>query len=151
MTWRLTILLAFALLAVPSQGSFVGGSQALAQSPATPSAWCTFDGESVWRDRGADQNELGRITIELRCLDGVVTGVRVLAETRCGRTLCTWNWSEEARAEESAIAAIFATFSATRLMRIQLAGDRINVEVENDYNQAGRASDQMRASLVLDN
>ena len=147
----MTVVLRFAVIGVlVVAGVWLDGSRSLAQT-AAPSAWCTFDGKSVWRDRRADQNELGRLTVQLRCLDGVVIAVRVLAETRCGRTLCTWNWSEEASVEDTAIHAVFATFTATRLMRIQLAGDRVNVEVENDYNQAGRASDMMRASLVLEN
>lgn len=144
MRWGLLAVALMGMLALPSL------PPALTQTGSAPSLWCTFDGESIWRDDGADQNELGRITVQLRCLDGLVVGVRVLAETRCGRTLCTWNWSEEASVDGSAINAVFFTFSATRVMRIQLAGDRINVEVENDYNQAGRESDSLRASLVLD-
>jgi hypothetical protein len=75
--------------------------------------------------------------------------VRVKAETRCGRTLCTWSFAEEAEANGPSLRAVFFTFTATRLMRLDLTGHQINVEVTNDYNQPGRASDTMLGQFTL--
>ncbi len=112
--------------------------------------WCVHKGTSVWQARRPEQNALARITIDLACFDDVVDLVRVKAETRCGRALCTWSFSEEARAEGPALDALFFTFAATRVMTLQLSGNQINVLVENDYNQPGRASDTVQAQMWLE-
>ena len=112
--------------------------------------WCAFEGQSVWRDRDARINALARLTIDLRCIQGEVVALRVLAETRCARTLCTWNFAERAEPDGEALRAVFFTFSATRVMTLQLTGQTVSATVVNDYNQAGRATDEMRARLVLE-
>ncbi|MEQ8656886.1 MAG: hypothetical protein RIC24_06225 [Hyphomicrobiales bacterium] len=111
--------------------------------------WCLHQGESVWEARRPAQNALARITIDLRCVDDVVSGVRVKAETRCGRALCTWSFAEEAGVDGPTLNAVFFTFTATRLMRLMLTGNQVNVEVLNNYNQPGRTSDTMSGQFTL--
>jgi len=113
-------------------------------------SWCLHEGESHWRANRPAQNALSRITLEIICDDGVVLSLRVKADTRCGRALCTWSFAEDARIEGSSLRAIFITFTAVRVMDIQLAGDQISVAVENHYSQAERANDTMQAILWLD-
>jgi hypothetical protein len=112
--------------------------------------WCLHEGRSVWEANRPAQNALARITLELACNEGAVVSVRVKTDTRCGRVLCTWSYAEEAQVDGTAIQAVFFTFTATRLMTIQLSGDQIGVIVENDYNQPGRETDTMQAMLWLD-
>ncbi|MEM6712358.1 MAG: hypothetical protein AAF590_08750 [Pseudomonadota bacterium] len=114
-----------------------------------PRAWCAFDGESVWRERRVPINELARLSVDLTCRGGVPMSVRVKAETQCARTLCSWGFAEFAEVEGSTLQAIFITFSATRRMTAELSGQTVSITVENDYNQAGRAGDTMRARLTL--
>ncbi|MFK7791684.1 MAG: hypothetical protein AB8B88_03330 [Devosiaceae bacterium] len=127
-------------------------SMALAQANLTVPApnWCLHEGTSVWQARRPAQNDLARLTIDLRCIDDVVSGVRVKAETRCGRALCTWSFAEEATVSGPAIEAFFLTFSATRKMTVQLSGDQISLVVENDYNQPGRQTDTTQTMMWLD-
>lgn len=124
---------------------------AFAQSELTVPApnWCAHPGTSVWEARRPAQNALARITIDLTCLEEAVTSVRVKAETRCGRALCTWSFAEQAQTEGPAVRALFFTFAATRLMTLQLTGDQISVVVENDYNQPGKPSDSSQAIMRL--
>lgn len=111
--------------------------------------WCQHQGESVWEAQRPAQNELARITIDLRCIDDVVSGVRVKAETRCGRALCTWNFAEEAEVDGPTLNAVFFTFTATRVMRLALTGNQVNVDVVNNYNQPGRESDTVSGQFTL--
>lgn len=113
-------------------------------------SWCLHEGVSHWRANRPAQNALSRITLEIACNAGAVNSVRVKADTRCGRALCTWSYAEEARIEGMAVQAMFITFTATRVMTIELSGDQISLSVENHYNQAGRAKDSMQAILWLD-
>ena len=116
-------------------------------APDLASNWCAYAGESSWTANRPAQNALARITVQLRCMDDSVSGLRVKAETRCGRALCTWSWSEEAAADGVSLRAVFMTFTAARTMRLQMEGDQMNVEVVNDYNQPGRDTDMIRATL----
>lgn len=114
-----------------------------------PANWCIHDGESVWHDRRADARDIARITIDIECEDDQVARLRVKTETKCRPAYCSWNFAEDVFVDGGTIRALFLTFTARRTMRIQLAGDWINVEVENDYNQSGRMTDYMRATLPL--
>jgi hypothetical protein len=116
----------------------------------TQADWCVHAGQSVWRDRAAPQTGLGRITLDLTCEEGVVTQLRVKAETRCGRMLCTWGFAEIARMDAGAVRAVFVTFTATRSMHLVLAGEQMNVDVLNEYHQSGREPVALRASLMLE-
>lgn len=125
--------------------------QSLAQTRLTmpPANWCVHDGESIWHDRRADMQDIARITIDIECEDDQVARLRVKTETKCRPAYCSWNFAEDVFVDGGTIRALFLTFTARRTMRIQLAGDRINVEVENNYNQSGRMTDYMRATLPL--
>jgi hypothetical protein len=124
----------------------------LAQTQLTvpPADWCLHDGQSIWHDRRAAAREIARITIDVECQNGQVARMRVKTETKCRPAYCSWNFAEDVSVNSGTIRALFLTFTARRTMRIQLAGNRINVEVENDYNQAGRTTDYLRATLPLE-
>lgn len=124
-------------------------SFAQTQLTMPPADWCLHDGESVWHDRRADMRDLARITIDIECEGDRVARLRVKSETKCRPAYCSWNFAEDVIVDGGTIRALFLTFSARRAMRIELAGNRINVEVENDYNQSGRMTDYMRATLPL--
>lgn len=142
---RLFALCALLIASVAApQASF-----AQAQLTMPPANWCIHDGESVWHDRRVDRQEIARITIDIECEDDRVARLRVKTETKCHPAYCSWNFAEDVFVDGGTIRALFLTFTARRTMRIQLAGNRINVEVENDYNQSGRMTDYMRAMLPL--
>ncbi|MEM6382998.1 MAG: hypothetical protein AAF739_10010 [Pseudomonadota bacterium] len=103
---------------------------------------------SVWTVDRPAQNALGRITIELSCVGDQVEALRVKADTRCGRVLCSWNWSEQAEQVGDALVAVFFTFSATRTMRLNLDDGRLSVFVDNQYNQTDRPSDTLTAQMT---
>lgn len=111
--------------------------------------WCLYQGQTVWDAERPAQNELARITIDLRCIDGVVSGVRVKAETRCGRVLCTWSFAEEAEVDGPSLRAVFFTFTATRTMRLEVLGNQVSAEVINDYRHEGRETDTMLGQFTL--
>ncbi len=113
-------------------------------------SWCIHEGSTIWSARNPRQHDLARLTVDVRCLDDEPTWVRVKAETRCGRALCTWSFAEEAQIEGGRLIAIFWTFTATRMMRVELTGNQISVFVENTYNQTDRESDTLRATMRLD-
>lgn len=142
------VLLAAVLLGLIQVGLVQPG---LAQTSLTvpPANWCLYDGESIWHDRRADAQDIARITIDIQCEDDRVARLRVKAETKCHPAYCSWNFAEDVFVDGGTIRALFLTFTARRTMRIQLAGNRINVEVENDYNQPGRMTDYLRATLPL--
>lgn len=144
MRWLLIFILVTATLSAPES--------VLAQSSITMPApnWCVHEGESVWRDRDANAHELARITLDIGCDGGVVTGLRVKAETRCGRTLCTWRYAEQTAMDGSTVQALFFTFTATRLVELQLLGNHLSAEVYNEYNQQGRPSQRMTTGLILE-
>lgn len=137
------VLLALLLLGMIQPG--------LTQTSLTvpPANWCLYDGESIWHDRRADAQEIARITIDIECEGNEVARLRVKAETKCRPAYCSWNFAEDVFVDGGTIRALFLTFTARRTMRIQLAGNRINVEVENNYNQTGRTTDYLRATLPL--
>lgn len=140
------------MIFVLAAGLFLGLTQpgfAQTQLTVPPANWCLHDGQSVWHDRRADRQDLARITIDIECEDNEVARLRVKSETKCHPAYCSWSFAEDVYVEGGTIRALFLTFSARRTMRIELAGNRINVEVENDYNQAGRVSETMRATLPL--
>lgn len=126
--------------------------QALAQTRLTvpPANWCLYEGQSIWHDRRVDAQEIARITIDIECEGNEVARLRVKTETKCRPAYCSWSFAEDVHVEGGTIRALFLTFTARRSMRIQLAGNRINVEVENDYNQSGRMTDYMRTTLPLE-
>lgn len=130
----------------------LSGVPAVAQGTAIDleSDWCAHAGETVWEAPRPAQNDLARVTLDLRCREGAVAAFRVKAETRCGRALCTWSWAERAQLAGPALEAVFFTFTATRTMQLHADGDRLSVEVTNDYNQPGRATDTIRTILVRD-
>lgn len=154
MGWINRFALCLAVLMVSVSAPWVGES--FAQSVVQPdwaedeNPWCAHPGLSVWAASRPAQNALAQVTLDIACSRGQVVGVRVKAETRCGRMLCTWSFAEVAQANGAVIEAVFFTFSATRTMHIQLAGNAISVDTANDYNQEGRASDTVRARLVLE-
>lgn len=122
-----------------------------AQNSLTTAApnWCAHEGSTVWEANRPAQNALARVTLDIDCVDDRVRTVAVKAETRCGRSLCSWSFAERAQAEGPALRALFFTYSATRLMSLHLSGEQISVVVENDYNQPGRLSDSAQAILTL--
>lgn len=145
MRWLVVALMV--LVGVPQIGTL---NLAHAQVLTVPEPdWCLHQGQSVWEARRPAQNALARITIDLRCIDDVVSGVRVKAETRCGRALCTWGFAEEAEVDGASLNAVFFTFTATRVMRLVVTGNQVNVEVVNNYNQPGRAGDRLSGQLML--
>ncbi|GAB5509999.1 MAG: hypothetical protein Rhims3KO_14000 [Hyphomicrobiales bacterium] len=137
------------VFAIVPQG-FVPQSLAQTRLTVPPANWCVYDGESIWHDRRVDAQEIARITIDIECEDNRVARLRVKTETKCRPAYCSWNFAEDVFVSGGTIRAVFLTFTAQRSMRIQLAGNRINVEVENDYNQAGRMTDYMRTTLPLE-
>ncbi|MBV6657843.1 MAG: hypothetical protein KI785_08760 [Devosiaceae bacterium] len=141
-----------ALIAVLLSGFILGAGPAQAQSTpaAEPSLWCRVAGETIWSVARPAQNAVAEVTLELGCRQGDLISVRVKADTRCGRALCTWNWAEMTAVDGTALVAVFQTFSATRTMRLNLDGESLSVIVENAYNQPDRASDGMRAILSRD-
>lgn len=142
--------LGFAVMVLVGVSYFGTTTMTHAQAITVPEPdWCLYQGQTIWDARRPAQNELARITVDLRCIEDVVSGVRVKAETRCGRTLCTWSFAEEAEVEGASLRAVFFTFTATRAMRLVLTGNQVNVEVVNDYNQPGRASDRMVGQFTL--
>lgn len=144
---RWFVLALMVLVGVPDMGA---PNVAHAQVLTVPEPdWCFHQGQSVWEARRPAQNALARITIDLRCIDDVVSGVRVKAETRCGRALCTWGFAEEAEVDDASLRAVFFTFTATRVMRLVVTGNQVNVEVVNNYNQPGRESDTLTGQLML--
>lgn len=128
---------------------FSPAAHAQTQLTVPPPNWCIHEGESVWHDRRVELQALARITLDIECYQGEVARLRVKTETRCRPAYCSWSFAEDVFVDGGTIHALFLTFTARRSMRIELAGNWINVEVENDYHQTGRASDQMRASLPL--
>ncbi len=144
MRWLLTCVLVAASLgvSVPVQAQ---------NRIAVPAAsWCVHEGRSVWRDRNANAHELARVTLDIGCDAGVVTGLRVKAETRCGRTLCTWRYAEQTAIDGPILQALFFTFTATRLVELQLMGNYVTASVYNEYNQEGRPSQRMTTGLTLE-
>lgn len=145
MRWLVVALMV--LVGVPQAGT---SNLAHAQVLTVPEPdWCLHQGQSVWEARRPAQNAMARITIDLRCIDDVVSGVRVKAETRCGRALCTWGFAEEAEVDGASLRAVFFTFTATRVMRLVVTGNQVNADVVNDYNQPGRAGDRMSGQFTL--
>lgn len=144
---RRLVLALMVLVGVPHVGA-PGLAHAQVLTVPEPD-WCLHQGQSVWEARRPAQNALARITIDLRCIDDVVSGVRVKAETRCGRALCTWGFAEEAEVDGASLNAVFFTFTATRVMRLVVTGNQVNVEVVNNYNQPGRAGDRLSGQLML--
>ena len=141
-------LLMCALVAATLNGPALAQAQNRVAVPAPN--WCLHEGRSVWRDRNANAHELARVTLDIGCDAGVVTGLRVKAETRCGRTLCTWRYAEQTAMDGPILQALFFTFTATRLVELQLLGNQITANVYNEYNQEGRPSQRMTTGLTLE-
>ena len=108
--------------------------------PGQAIAYCTATAESgVWVNPDAALKALARIEIRTTCIGGL-RGWKVRALTRCVRTECTWGYALGVRRADGALAALFSTFSAERLIRMSVDRDLMNVAVISIF-RGGRRED----------
>lgn len=99
-------------------------------------AECGASEESgVWVNPNAAQKSLSRLEIKTVCTAGH-HGWRVRALTRCSRTECSWGYAKGVRRPDGALAALFETFSAERLVRMSVDRDVMHVAVVNAFRTA---------------
>ncbi|MEM8813262.1 MAG: hypothetical protein AAGF59_11645 [Pseudomonadota bacterium] len=108
-------LTALALVALPT------AAIAEARCSATPES-------GVWVNPDARQSSLARLEVRTTCAGGT-HGWKVRALTRCSRTLCSWGYSEGVRRPDGALAVLFDTFQAERLVRMSVDRDVMRVAV----------------------
>ncbi|MEM1288846.1 MAG: hypothetical protein AAGH60_10885 [Pseudomonadota bacterium] len=111
--------------------------------------WCAWDDQSVWDASSIGQGDIARLTVDVRCDASEPVLVRAKIETRCGRALCSWGWSDEAALIEGRLLAIFQTFSAQRTVEISLQDDVVRLEVHNDFRREDRADEFLLTELGL--
>ena len=89
----------------------------------------------IWVNPHAAQKSLARLEIKTVCTAGH-HGWRVRALVRCSRTECSWGYAEGVRRPDGALAALFETFSADRLVRMSVDRDMMHVAVVNAFRNA---------------
>ncbi len=89
----------------------------------------------VWVNPNAALKSLSRLEIKTTCTAGH-HGWRVRALVRCIRTECTWGYAKGVRRPDGALAALFETFSADRLVRMSVDRDVMHVAVVNAFRSA---------------
>ncbi|WP_321500116.1 hypothetical protein [Breoghania sp.] len=97
---------------------------------------CFIEATGNWVNRKARPGDVSRVEIQSHCEDGQLLH-RVRVKTKCSPRDCTWGWTR-GRVEGSRFVAYFSTFSAHRVVEMQVAGDNAIIYVSNDYHNARR-------------
>lgn len=101
--------------------------------PGQSHAICGASEESgIWINPDPDLKALTRIEIQTTC-DSGQRGWKVRALTQCARTECTWGYSQGVRRPDGALAALFSTFTAERLIRMLVDRDSMRIIVVNAF------------------
>lgn len=96
-------------------------------------AYCSASTESgTWVNPNAAQKTLARVEIKTTCENGQ-RGWKIRALTRCARTRCSWGYAPGVRRADGALAALFSTFTAERLVRMLVEEDSMKVIVVNVF------------------
>lgn len=102
---------------------------AIASPQASSDTYCTATAEAgTWVNRAAGISDLSRIEVETTCPSGL-PGWKVRALSRCARTECSWGIAAGVRRPDGALAALFDTFSAERLVRLSVDRDTMQAAV----------------------
>jgi len=96
-------------------------------------AYCDSSAESgIWVNPQTEAKALARLEIQTTCHSGQ-RGWKVRALSRCARTECSWGYSPGVRRPDGALAALFSTFSAERLVRLLVDRDSMQIVVVNVF------------------
>lgn len=99
---------------------------ALAQ-PKTP-IYCPLPEDGIWVDKKAKMQELTRLEVESRCIDGRVE-IRARAFMRCDPRDCKWGWTQAELREGSGVRVRLSGFFGARIIEMRAFGDKIETYV----------------------
>ena len=105
---------------------------ALPLSPRVHAACSANEESGIWVNTDAANTALARIEVRTTCSGGR-SGWKIRALTRCARAECSWGYSAGVRRPDGALAALFSTFTAERLIRMLVERDTMQVVVVNAF------------------
>ena len=95
------------------------------------SAACSASAESgTWINPNAVSKALVRIEVRTTCKSGK-RGWKIRALIRCARAECTWGYADGVRRPDGALAALYSTFTAERLVRLTVEREFMAILVIN--------------------
>ncbi|WP_319772347.1 hypothetical protein [Breoghania sp.] len=97
---------------------------------------CFIEATGNWVNPKARPGDVSRVEIQSHCKDSQLLH-RVRVKTKCSPRDCTWGWTR-GYVERGRFVASFSTFSAHRIVEMQVAGDNAIIYVSNDYHNARR-------------
>ena len=102
-------------------------------TPARADITCSASEESgIWINPKAEATALARIEIQTTCNLGE-RGWKIRALTRCARTECSWGYAAGVRRADGALAALYSTFTAERLIRMLVDKDSMKIVVVSAF------------------
>ena len=120
---------------------------AAAVLPAHAQSLCGASAESgTWIRSSPDNKTLSRIEIKTTCENGQ-RGWNVRAQVKCGRTHCSWGYAKGVRRPDGALAALFSTFTAERLVRMSADEDDLSVTLVSIFRDVRRGKEISRYVL----
>ncbi|WP_321343490.1 hypothetical protein [Breoghania sp.] len=109
---------------------------------------CFIEATGTWVNPKARPGDVTTVEIQSHCEGGDLVH-RVRVKTKCAPRDCTWGWTK-GYVERGRFVASFSTFSAHRLIEMQVAGDNALIYVSNDYHNARRQDENASFRLKRD-